>query len=133
MNEQTNNTQETRTQNADAPRQPKAMRYGRAMKLDLSRASDEVLAEAYRVLDEYDTQGHASAWVQEAIDERLAAIDDEGDRRAGIEPVYVPRQPSAREVWEASMKAGERADETADDAQDDAQPGEGEQSALTLQ
>lgn len=73
------------------------MRFGRAMHMDLSRASDEDLARAYKVLDDYDNSGKASAYTQDLIDDRLSDIDDEGDRRAGVEPVQVERKP--REFW----------------------------------
>lgn len=129
MNETTNNAQTNAAASTQETRKgPKPMRYGRAMKLDLSRASDETLAEALAFLDAYDTAGHASSWVQEDIDERIQAINDEGDRREGVEPVYVPRQPSQREVWQSlAAQPADEADEPADDAQ------EGTQEALTLQ
>lgn len=125
MTNQTNNTNAAaQTQTNEARKGPKPMRYGRAMKLDASRASDEVIAEAIAFLDAYDTAGHASSWVQEAIDERIQALNDEGDRREGVEPVYVPRQPSQREVWEAlAAEPAEPGDEATDAPQDDAQEG----------
>lgn len=129
MTNQTNNAQTNAAASTNEARKgPKPMRYGRAMKLDASRASDEVIAEAIAFLDAYDTAGHASSWVQEAIDERIQELNDEGDRREGVEPVYVPRQPSQKEVWEAL--AANPAPEGDDDTQD-AQ--EGTQEPLTLQ
>lgn len=126
MTEQTNNTNAAaQTQTNDARKGPKPMRYGRAMKLDASRASDAVIAEAIAFLDNYDTAGHASSWVQEAIDERIQELNDEGDRREGVEPVYVPRQPSQKEVWQAHAA---NPAEPADDAQDE--PQEGTQATL---
>ena len=75
----------------------KPMKFGRALHLDLSRASDDTLEAAFRVLDNYDTAGKASAYTEELIDERIAAIFDEQDRRAGQEPVFIPRQPGLRD------------------------------------
>lgn len=79
----------------------KPMRFGRALHMDLSRASDTDLDRAFRTLDDYDTAGKASAYTEELIDERVAAIFDEQDRRAGQEPVFIPRQPGLRDLHEA--------------------------------
>jgi hypothetical protein len=75
----------------------KPMRFGRALHMDLSRASDEALEAAFRVLDDYDTAGKASAYTEELIDERIAAIFDEQDRREGQTPVFIERQPGLRD------------------------------------
>lgn len=100
MNEQTNNL--------------RPMRFGRAMHMNLSRASDEDLARAYKVLDDYDNVGKASAYTQDLIDDRLSDIDDEGDRRAGVTPVMVERKP--REFYHPGLDASAASED--DDAPD---------------
>lgn len=69
------------------------MRIGRALHMDLSRASDDDLNRAFRVLDDYDNAGKASAYTQAKFDDRIDDIFAEMDRRAGFEPVIVTRLP----------------------------------------
>lgn len=81
------------------------VRFGQAMHMDLSRASDEKLAAAYKTLDEYDTRGEASAYTQDKIDRRLSEIDDEGDRREGVEPTPWNPNPTSHVVGVSSTIA----------------------------
>lgn len=71
----------------------KTMTIGRALHMDLTRADDAKLEAAFRVLNDYEDSGKASAWTLDKFDDRIQDIFDETDRRAGFEPVYVPRQP----------------------------------------
>jgi hypothetical protein len=73
------------------------MTYGRAMHMDLSRASDADLDRAFRVLNDYDDAGKASAYTQDEIDDRIDDINCEGDRRAGVTYAVVDRKP--RSFW----------------------------------
>lgn len=94
------------------------IRFGQAMHMDLSRASDEKLAAAYKTLDEYDTRGEASAYTQDKIDRRLSEIDDEGDRREGVEPAPWNPNPEAHVIGVSSTIAermGEGTEEVMDD------------------
>ena len=87
------------------------VRFGQAMHMDLSRASDEKLAAAYKTLDEYDTAGQASAYTQDKIDRRLSEIDDEGDRRAGVEPAPWNPNPEAHVTGVSSTIAEHELDD----------------------
>jgi hypothetical protein len=69
------------------------MRIGRALHMDLSRASDTDLQRAFQVLDDYDNAGKASAYTQAKFDDRIDDIFAEMDRRAGFEPIFVTRLP----------------------------------------
>lgn len=71
------------------------MRFGRAMHMDITRASDADLQRAIQTLDDYDTAGKASEATRDKIDDRIADINDEGDRRAGGLIVAVARKPLA--------------------------------------
>lgn len=95
------------------------MRFGRAMHMDLSRASDADLDRAFRVLNDYDDAGKASAYTQDAIDDRIDDIFAEGDRRAGVTPAYVERKP--RSFWHPATEpadADDRAIENSADQQE---------------
>lgn len=92
------------------------VRFGQAMHMDLSRASDEKLDAAIRTLNNYDDAGLASAYTQDKIDTRLAEIDDEQDRRAGCAHMIVGWNPSvthhvigvASTIAEFDAETGER-------------------------
>lgn len=69
------------------------MRIGRALHMDITRASDEDLDRAFAALDGYLNETRVSAWTEDKFDLRIAEITDEQDRRAGVEPLYVEAKP----------------------------------------
>lgn len=99
MNNATNNANE------------RPMRIGRALHMDLSRASDRDLERAFAVLDEYENSGKASAYTMDKFDDRIEDIFAEQDRRAGMAPVHVDRLP-LEHYWPKAEAAD--ADEPAD-------------------
>lgn len=92
------------------------MRIGRALHMDLKRASDADLERAFAVLDGYMNAGKASAWTMDKFDDRIDDIFAEQDIRAGFEPIRVNRQPLAS----ASAQTGDNDD--ADEAEPDGAP-----------
>lgn len=100
------------------------MRIGRALHMDLTRASDRDLERAFAVLDGYMNEGKASAYTMAKFDDRIEDIFAEQDRRAGAKPVYVERMP-------LSHYFGSADDADADESEPDGAPAGEDADGLT--